>query len=151
MTMSKELFLAILSMDSYNRGYGAGLGSEEDGLGSAIRTKIGTATVYDTKGDTAAKSAGFYAISYTWGNETVISYRGTDNPDALGLNRGASDVWSGWITGTGTLINARQAALAAEFYNSVTGGDVIAGESGGAILTGHSLGGELPLNPAAAH
>ena len=40
MTISKDLFLAILSMDSYNRGYGEGIA----GLGG-INSKIGTATL----------------------------------------------------------------------------------------------------------
>jgi hypothetical protein len=31
MAVSKDLYLALLSMDSYNRGYGAGI----DGLGDA--------------------------------------------------------------------------------------------------------------------
>lgn len=39
MTISKELYLAILSMDAYNRGYGAGIAdggkADTDGLGEA--------------------------------------------------------------------------------------------------------------------
>ena len=41
MSISKDLFLAILSMDAYNRGYGAGVGdgeaNEPDGLGDLRR------------------------------------------------------------------------------------------------------------------
>ncbi len=32
MTISKELFLAILSMDAYNRGYGAGISDGEGAM-----------------------------------------------------------------------------------------------------------------------
>ncbi|MDP8998415.1 MAG: hypothetical protein M3O03_15655 [Pseudomonadota bacterium] len=44
MTTPKDLLLAILAMDSYNRGYGAGLGNTPDGLGSS-GSKIGEATL----------------------------------------------------------------------------------------------------------
>ncbi len=84
MPISKDLFLAILSMDSYNRGYGAGIE-----LSDAADTKIGAATigkriqdVSDTFGD-EAQAAGFYAIAYDVAGSgiagldgTVISYRG---------------------------------------------------------------------------
>lgn len=143
MTISNELFLSLLAMDSYNRGYNPGI----SGLGG-LSSKIGTANlsqqsnISETSADVAA---GFYASSYTIGTganaRTIISYRGTDNPDFFGTGSGASDVWSGWITGTGTLVNAKQADLAAAFYNTVTGGDVLGGIGTGAILTGHSLGG----------
>lgn len=63
MTMSKELFLALLSMDAYNRGYAPGVG----GLGG-VGSRIGPATI-TKQSDTAAGSpgvnAGFYAIAYT--------------------------------------------------------------------------------------
>lgn len=39
MSISKELFMAILSMDSYNRGYKSTI-SGEDGLGSNSGTTI---------------------------------------------------------------------------------------------------------------
>jgi len=77
MTISDELFKAILSMDSYNRGYEAGInfGTNSDING----VKLGNATILKTKGDAEAKDAGFYAIAYKLANgETVISYRGTD-------------------------------------------------------------------------
>ena len=143
MTISNELFLAILSMDSYNRGYGAGI----EGLSQAPGTQIGTATIGgNAETDLlsgAAQSAGFYALSYSWNGQTVISYRGTDKIGALGGGNGASDFWRGWITGAGVLVPGGQAQLAVDFYNGVTGGNVLAGVSGGAVLTGHSLGGGL--------
>jgi len=84
MSISPELMYAILSMDAYNRGYGAGIADggqgDLDGLGDAIGTQIGTATVVarsssDENSDEVV--AGFYAIAYDWNGQTVISYRGT--------------------------------------------------------------------------
>ena len=66
MTISKDLLLAILSMDSYNRGYGAGII-----LDDAVGTKIGAAKIKKTILETSiqgfaddAQAAGFYAIAY---------------------------------------------------------------------------------------
>lgn len=42
MTVSKDLFLSILAMDAYNRGYNSGIGSGADGLGSAIAINLAT-------------------------------------------------------------------------------------------------------------
>lgn len=58
MTISKELFSAILALDSYNQGYDSGLAHK--------RTKIGSATVVtDSEVEGLNGSAsGFYAISY---------------------------------------------------------------------------------------
>lgn len=79
--MNSDLFLSILALDSYNRGYNAGVefgpGSDQSG------GKIGNATIFLNKGDSAAQAAGFYGIAYTLevdgALKTVISYRGTDN------------------------------------------------------------------------
>ena len=71
--MNRDLFLAILSMDSYNRGYDVGLkGLDEAG-------SIGTATIRTFRpGEKDGwQAAGFYAIAYNWNGETVIAYRGT--------------------------------------------------------------------------
>jgi hypothetical protein len=99
MSISQELMLAILSMDAYNRGYGAGISDGnhiidgvDHGLGDAIDTQIGTATITSFSSsdpNSEAVAAGFYAVAYEWNGETVISYRGTDtaNPAAL-----ASDI-----------------------------------------------------------
>ncbi|MBL4819594.1 MAG: hypothetical protein JKY98_01210 [Gammaproteobacteria bacterium] len=58
MTISKELLFAILSMDSYNRGYGSGIGIGSDGLGSASNgsVSIGSATVSHNLGSGPIKS-----------------------------------------------------------------------------------------------
>lgn len=66
MTMPPELFMSILSMDSFNRGYDAGI----VGLGES--GQIGNATIV-TRADSGIsneqyldwQSAGFYASAYT--------------------------------------------------------------------------------------
>jgi hypothetical protein len=63
MTISDDLFRAILAMDAYNRGYNAGIdfGANAD----AIDTQIGNATISarTTPNDTAAQAASFYALA----------------------------------------------------------------------------------------
>jgi hypothetical protein len=44
MKMNRDLFLAILSMDSYNRGYGRGIKNLDVAIG---QTRIGNATISD--------------------------------------------------------------------------------------------------------
>jgi len=81
MAISKDLFLAILSMDAYNRGYNEGIA----GLGGA-GAKVGNATIKDVDLPTGAQAASFYAVAYDvdgadidgLDSTTVISYRGTD-------------------------------------------------------------------------
>jgi hypothetical protein len=93
MTMSKDLFLSILSMDAYNRGYNPGIA----GLSDAVDTGIGNAKILRTSDSTPGSpevDASFYGLAYkltqsvgTPGNQiasgtTIISYRGTDDiPD----------------------------------------------------------------------
>ena len=155
MTISSELFLAILSMDSYNRGYGAGIGTTTDGLGSNSNgsVQIGTATLTynleDAGIEVEAQAAGFYAVAYTVNGvdgiadgTTVISYRGTDNASLVATSlQGASDILTGWISGAGQ--PAGQSRLAFDFFTAVTEDDALDGEAGGVVLTGHSLGGGL--------
>ena len=68
MTISKDLFLALLSMDAYNRGYGAGvdLGQNSDESNGSIA--LGGATIVKNLKDVGlldqAKAAGFYAVAY---------------------------------------------------------------------------------------
>ena len=78
--MDRDLFLAILAMDSYNRGYDAGVaGLPETG-------EIGNATIrpFQDGEQNSWQSAGFYAVAYDVSNvagfssdDMVISYRGT--------------------------------------------------------------------------
>ena len=71
MSISNKLMYAVLAMDSYNQGYGRGI--EHNSL------KIGSATGIDEKGDSEAISASFYASAYSYKDETVASFRGTDS------------------------------------------------------------------------
>lgn len=96
MTISdKDLFLAILSMDSYNRGYGAGINdsanNDQDGLGVS-NAVIGSATISFDISTQAAQNAGFYAAAYSWNNQTVISYRGTN----FSSGAAQADIFNGW-------------------------------------------------------
>ena len=76
MNISETLFTAILSMDSYNRGYNAGIinGSLTEIRGTS---RIGNAEISNTLADAdllnQAVAAGFYAIAYDWNRITVIS------------------------------------------------------------------------------
>jgi Ca2+-binding RTX toxin-like protein len=136
MAISNDLFLAILSMDAYNRGYDEGIA----GLGT-VGSQIGAATFSMQDASTNARDVSFYAAAYTLADGSkVISYRGTDS---LG-----SDALYGYPTGGGVFDNA-QATLAAQFYQTVVGngntsllslGDLTAAN---VTLTGHSLGGGL--------
>jgi hypothetical protein len=107
MTASSDLMLAILSMDAYDQGYGAGIGG--------VGTKIGNATFLEDS-DTvlpagADQSAGFYAAAYTLTTgQTVIAYRGT-TPASLG-----DDVLYGYPLAAGDFL-APQAEMAGEFYS----------------------------------
>jgi Protein of unknown function (DUF2974) len=125
-----ELLLAILAMDSYNRGYGAGI---DHGL-----DKIGTAT-FSQESDTDSASqevaTGFYAASYNLADgTTVISYRGTD---------ASPDYTTGWVIALGDIAEGTQAPQALEFYNAVTNKTYADGAQSNVVLTGHSLGGLL--------
>jgi len=133
--MNTDLFKAILAMDAYNRGYGEGI----SGLGG-INTQIGTVTIKyqsDTEDNDPSVAAGFYAIAYQDGGETIISYRGTDDVNSISDVFTSDDIWHGWLIGGG-IQDTDQAALAFQFYNTIAG-------QGANIttLTGHSLGGGL--------
>lgn len=136
MTISKDLFLSILAMDAYNRGYGEGI-RELGGIGA----KVGSAEILrqsDTEAGTAGVNASFYALSYTITDDgvdgldegtQVLSFRGTDyynNPDDPFLQRvrdGTADLFQGWSLGGG-MENAGQAQLTIDFFESaVLGGD----------------------------
>jgi len=110
MSISNDLFLMILSMDSYNRGYDKGI--QVQGQQNNPDGQIGLAKLFDDKGDQQARDSGFYAAAYTWGGKTVLSYRGTDDIETLSA---ANDIWSGWTLGAG-YAGASQAGLAMDFY-----------------------------------
>lgn len=66
---SKDLFLAILAMDSYNRGYDAGLG----GLSGAKGIEVGSASVVRASNSLETSEevkADFYAIAYDVGSDS---------------------------------------------------------------------------------
>ena len=88
MTISKDLFLSILSMDAYNRGYNSGII-----LDDAVGAKVGAASISKRIDDIdgfkdIAQAASFNAVAYDvdgadidgLDSTTVISYRGTDKP-----------------------------------------------------------------------
>ena len=134
--MNEEMFHAILSMDSYNRGIGADIFIESE--------QIGDATVYKDTGDfvsIAAESVlqGFYAISYDYNGSKIVSYRGTDDP--IGGYIWDGDIWNGWLVGGG-LVHNNQAELAFKFYQEVVDG-VENTFTTNVSFTGHSLGGGL--------
>ena len=139
--MNRSLFLAILAMDSYNRGYGVGVeGLDEEG-------HIGNATFIPTPSQTGWQAAGFYAIAYDMtgvagftAGERVISYRGTDGASdfyAYGIGLGQPFALTGGLT--------NQARLTIEIYRAVAGSgtDPFAANI---TTTGHSLGGGLAHN-----
>ncbi len=122
MQITEELFMAILSMDAYNRGYGAGIedgtpGADGtlDGLGEA-GYRIGAATVKDVDLPAGSEAAGFYAVAYDWNGQKVISHRGTDDPLSVDPS---NDMLTGWLLGAG-VSGASQADLALQFFNAVT-------------------------------
>ncbi len=69
MTINRDLLLAILAMDSYNRGYGQGIkGLESPGPNpdDDVDIRIGRAKITRDANDESglAQAAGFYAIAY---------------------------------------------------------------------------------------
>jgi Lipase (class 3) len=143
--MNREVFLSILAMDSYQRGYAPGIsGVTGDGIGNA--TLLTDSSSQSNYGLTLASTSavGFFAQAYTWEGQTVISYRGTD----FDVGRGTQfvrDFIFGWSTFTG-LWKASQFPLAQQFFKAVTGSDFPVGNQApvaNIITTGHSLGGAL--------
>jgi hypothetical protein len=146
-----DLLLAILSLDAYMRG------PEEK---AAIRD-LGN-TVGEWQADKVASTelrgssaSGFEAVSYTSGNQTIISYRGTDFDFSSkeGFLEFLKDISSGWLSSfnvfgdsfefAGQELYKFQPAWADEFYKVVTGKEADEGGAENVTLTGHSLGGGL--------
>jgi len=87
--MNRGVFLSLLALDAYNRGYGQGVfvqnGDNPVGQAETGR-RIGQARVTTQStvlGGSEAREAGLYAIAYDWNGETVISYRGTNFPNNI--------------------------------------------------------------------
>lgn len=134
MTISSnsDLFLAILSMDAYNRGDNAKI--------QLAGTQLGNASLINEGLPAGSAAAGFSAQAYDWNNQIVISYRGTDSIFGTLANWLLdSDALNGWGVGAGSPAGA-QARLAIQYYNAVVG-ENLDGEN--VVLTGHSLGGGL--------
>lgn len=135
MTISSDLFLALLSMDSYNEGYAPGIQLSIEIEGTL--SKLGAADVVNVPLPSGSKDSGFYAITYKTTADVgdmpagtiIISYRGTD--DKLDAMNDAM-----FISGVGV---PPQALLAAQFYQEIRKNNPEAN----IILTGHSLGGAL--------
>ena len=86
MPINRKVFLSILALDSYQRGYAPGIKGLPQ-FAAGVTVKIGNATLAtdsEAKLGPSAQSTGFYASAYTWGSETIISYRGTDFDDNYG-------------------------------------------------------------------
>ena len=118
--MNNNLMKAILSMDSYNRGYGAGVIVNGNELGNAeiVQTTLDgqtvdfdSATIVDPDTDERLDDdIGFYALAYSYGGETVISYRGTN----FNIVPSPKDVFHGWSLGNGNT-DSEQGRMAAQF------------------------------------
>jgi hypothetical protein len=150
--MNRDLFLAILSMDSYNRGYGRGVRfspNESTAPRNEAGTRVGNATVIDVPLPAGSEAAGFYALAYTVSGvsgiadgTTVIAFRGTDGFSGSVAN-GGSDAWNGFGVAFG-FATGLQAELAVRFYQSVANNDYNPStRSSNIAVTGHSLGGGL--------
>ncbi|MGO3933648.1 hypothetical protein NP284_35695, partial [Rhodopseudomonas pseudopalustris] len=137
MAISKELFLAILSMDAYNRGGAPGI-KDLGGIGSSVGNAILKFQSQNVESNFYASAYNTSAVSGFSAGETTIAYRGTDEP--IGSNILDGDIWNGWGVGAGSPGGA-QAQLAIEFYKVLANGENL--QSANISLTGHSLGGGL--------
>jgi hypothetical protein len=136
--MNRDLFLAILSLDSYNRGYGRGVNFGPNSaapIRNEAGARIGNATVLNVDLPQGSQAAGFYAIAYQVSGvsgiadgTTVIAFRGSDNIPGLW------DIFTNYVTGTPSNSDANsgfgiavgspygpQAALAIRFYQAALG------------------------------
>jgi hypothetical protein len=135
MAIDPILMNALLSLDAYNRGYGAGIA----GLSDVIGTRIGNAEIVrgTEADDAAAVNAGFYAIAYNLDGQRIVSYRGTN---AEPLSALIADALNGYGVAGGSPFGP-QASLAIDFYDAVLNG--ADPRTANVAFTGHSLGGGL--------
>lgn len=141
--MDELVFQALLAMDSYHRGYDAGVQITGNKLGMAtLRTDSESLA-----GFPSGQGVGFYASVYDWNGKTVISFRGTTFASSFGqIPAFAADILEGWSMFLGFGPN-RQPSYAKAFYEQVTGLTFVDHLDeygpGNVLLTGHSLGGAL--------
>ncbi len=109
-------------MDTYNRGYNAGIKSDGAGAREGLTgTQIGLATIGLRANATTDEAASFFAQCYTLNGQTIISFRGTDYSGDDWTTPFNGDIWNGWGIGTASPYGA-QARLALEFYRPLAGG-----------------------------
>jgi Ca2+-binding RTX toxin-like protein len=122
MSYADGIFSAILAMDAYNHGNGAGVRLDDS---SPVGFQIGNAAIYDNATDSS-----FYAVAYSLNSGgKIISYRGTDNT--------STDLFA-FPMAIGNY-NVLQAYAASAFY--LEQAELFG--VGNVTLTGHSLGGGL--------
>lgn len=155
MAIDSKVFNAILAMDSYNRGYNAGIVLTTTSVGEAVIDRTTSDLGYvDPNADPQSlefldQSVGFYAVAYNYNGETIISYRGTnDDPGLFGGGYG-TDINHGYTIAVGNPTGA-QAQLALDFYQLVAGGigNVLTADIS---LTGHSMGAGIAAFVAALY
>lgn len=149
--MNREVLLSLLALDAYNRGYGQNVllnPSDSTVSQNEAGRQLGNATILNVDLPQGSQEVGFYAISYEWNGETIISYRGTNFPSSLEgfidfLNQNFIGGWS-IFTGFGTHTHTQ---FARDFYTAVTGQDFLDNQVDpgplNVTVTGHSLGGGL--------
>ncbi len=85
--MDTVLLRAILAMDAYNQGCGAGITEVGSQIGSATRVQD-SSMLRDAEGKSLDHGIGFYAAAYQLADGSkIISYRGTDNAGASSASR----------------------------------------------------------------
>lgn len=108
MAISSDVFYSLLSLDADNRRYNAGIELTGSTLGNAkIIGDSEKGLLNQAIDPVGGVDKNFYALAYNmsgvtgWsGTSTVISYRGTDDPD---WGKNSSDVYLGWPIGGGNV------------------------------------------------
>lgn len=92
-----DLIYAILTLDSYDRGYGSAIVSANGGLGETGNIGDFQIRPFNLGEQAGWQAAGFYAIAYSGAatGQTVIGYRGTDSPFGSATS-GGGDVLNGY-------------------------------------------------------
>ncbi len=117
MTLSPNLYYAVLAMDAYNR-----FQRPNDPVGLAVvGSQVGNAIRRTDQLPDGYQNTGFFATAYDLGGRVVISYRGTDFQG--GIDELAADVFNGWIASFGTTPSP-QLSAAELFYETVAQRDV---------------------------